>query len=185
MTDRKNLTGRYGTVLPYITIKNADAAIKFYEKLFGAKELYRLEDKGLIVHAEIQIGTNIIMIMDEMPGWGARGATTIGDSAVSFYVYVDNVDAVFANAIAMGSKVDYPVENAFYGDRMGSFTDPFGQKWAVAKHIEDVSNEEIMKRYKKMAEKMGQSGGKNHDDEIYKEKYLKYKKKYLHLKSLH
>lgn len=170
-----NSVKRFCIVYPNLTIRNAADAIEFYQKLFHAESLYRVNYRGKIMHAEILIGCSILMITDEIPELRGKSATTIGDTPVSFYLYVEDVDAIFERAIKMGCQVLHPVENAFYGDRMGAFRDPFGFEWTVAKHIEDVPDSELIRKMREKFEKQ-QIGGN-----LYLKKYLKYKKKYEEL----
>lgn len=139
----------YHTLIPYINIKNAVEAIAFYKKAFGAKEIGRITmPDGSIAHAEIEIGDSRIMISEENIQWGNPSPLTLGDSPVCLCLYVEDVDTVFANAIKEGATVtgEMDVKDQFYGDRAGSLTDPFGHKWSIMTHIEDVSFEELQKR---------------------------------------
>lgn len=137
----------YHTVTPYLIVKGAAGAIEFYKKAFGATELLRMPDpSGKIGHAEIKIGDSPIMLADEFPERGVLSPQTVGGSPVSILLYVENVDALFKQAVAAGAKVTRPLQDQFYGDRMGGFTDPFGHQWHVATHVEDVAPEELKKR---------------------------------------
>jgi PhnB protein len=137
----------YHTATPYLIITNAAKAIEFYKEVFGAKELDRLATPdGKVGHAEIQIGDSRIMLADEFPEWDARSPKTIGGSPVVIMLYVEDVDAVVQRAVAAGARLFKPVTDQFYGDRSGTITDPFGHKWTIATHIEDVSPEEMKKR---------------------------------------
>ena len=143
------------TLTPYINIKGASEAIEFYKKAFGAKENGRITmPDGSIGHAEIQIGDSKIMIAEESEQWGNKSPDTLGGSPVCLCIYVEDVDAVFAQALACGAKVsgDMIVKDQFFGDRTGSLTDPFGHKWSIMTHIENVSFEEMQKRMNKMFE---------------------------------
>lgn len=142
----------YSTLTPYLILDDANAAMAFYAKVFGAKELYRtaLPD-GRIAHAEMQIGTSRVMLADAFPERGIRSAKDFGGTPVMLQMYVEDVDAVFKRAVDAGAKAERPVENQFYGDRSGSFTDPFGHSWNVSTHVEDVSEEEMEKRMKEHA----------------------------------
>ncbi len=140
----------YHSVTPYLIIKGAAGAIEFYKKAFGATELFRMAGPdGKIGHAEIKIGDSPIMLSDEWPEMKYVGPKSLGGSPVSILLYVNDVDAVFKQAIAAGAKEDKPVEDKFYGDRSGSLTDPFGHIWHVSTHKEDVSPEEMERRSKK------------------------------------
>jgi len=148
MTSRVKPTPEgYHTATPYLIVRDAARAIEFYKKAFGAKELMRMADpSGKIGHAEIKIGDSPIMLADEVPGMGYRSPESLGGSPVSILLYVEDVDAVFNQAVAAGAKVQRPVADQFYGDRTGGVTDPFGHVWYVATHKEDVSPEEMRKR---------------------------------------
>jgi PhnB protein len=146
-TNIKPVPDGYRTATPYLFITNAAKAIDYYKEAFGATELTRLATPdGKVGHAEIQIGDSRIMLTDEFPEWDTRSPQTIGGSAVSIMLYVEDVDAVVARAVAGGARLFKPVADQFYGDRNGSITDPFGHKWTIATHIEDVSPEEMKKR---------------------------------------
>ncbi len=139
----------FHTLTPYINIKGAVEAIEFYKKAFGAKEVERmLMPDGSIAHAVIEVGDSKIMLAEENALWGNLSPQTIGGSPVSFCLYVEDVDAVFAQALKEGATVigEMEVKDQFYGDRTGSLTDPFGHKWSIMTHIEDVSPEDMQKR---------------------------------------
>lgn len=136
----------YEGATPYLICKNAEAAIDFYVRAFGAVELFRIGEPGMVGHAEIKLGTSIIMLADEFPPLGALSPETIGGSPVSLMVYVEDVDKFTEKAVAEGLQVVRPVEDQFYGDRVGHFVDPFGHKWSFATHLEDLTPEEIGRR---------------------------------------
>lgn len=137
----------YPTVSPYLIVDDAPRALEFYKKAFSAKELMRhAGPDGRIGHAEIRIGDSVIMLADEHPEENARSPKTIGGTPVSLHVYVKDVDVVARQALGAGAKVVRPVQNQFYGDRMGTFEDPFGHQWHVTTHIEDVSPAELRRR---------------------------------------
>src|SRR4051794_33018507 len=136
----------YHAVTPYLIISGAAKALEFYKKALGATEVMRLDHGGKIGHAEIKLGDSHVMLADEFPEMGARSPLSIGGTPVGICLYVPNVDAVFKQAVDAGAKVDRPVQDQFYGDRSGTVIDPFGHKWTIATHIEDVSPEEIGKR---------------------------------------
>lgn len=137
----------YHTATPYLIIKGAADAIEFYKKAFGATELMRMSGPGgKIGHAEIKIGDSVIMLADEAPEMNARSPQSFGGSPISILLYVEDVDAVFNRAVAAGAKVERPVTDQFYGDRIGGLTDPFGHAWYISTHKEDVSPEEMKKR---------------------------------------
>jgi PhnB protein len=142
----------FHTVTPYLTVKGAARAIEFYEKAFGAKEIFRWADPdGSIRHAEVVIGDSPVMITDEAPEFGMRSPQSLGGSPVHVFLYVEDADAVFDRAIAAGATELMPVEDSSDGDRRGGVTDPFGHVWYIATHIEDISREELQKRYDETA----------------------------------
>jgi PhnB protein len=141
----------YHTVTPYLSIQGATRALDFYKQAFGARVLVKLDGPdGKIGHAELQIGDSRIMLADEFPNMGAKSPQTLGGSPVSLLLYVEDVDTVYKQAVAAGAKEDRPVQDQFYGDRSGSVIDPFGHKWFIATHTEDVSPEEMKRRSEKM-----------------------------------
>ena len=148
-TQEKLIPDGYHTITPSFTFKDSKKAFEFYKKAFGAKVLDlmpRLDGSG-VMHATIQIGNSIVMMGDEMPGSEncAKSAETIGNSPISLYVYVPNVDAAFNQAVAAGAKVAMPVADMFWGDRAGSLKDPFGYSWMIATHKQDLTKEQIQK----------------------------------------
>ena len=137
----------YHSVTPYLIIKGAARALDFYQRAFGATELMRIPGPGdQIGHAEILLGDSHIMLADECPQMNALSPQTLGGSPVLLHLYVPDADALFAQAIATGASVEQPMENKFYGDRSGSVLDPFGHRWTLSTHMEDVSPEEIGRR---------------------------------------
>jgi uncharacterized glyoxalase superfamily protein PhnB len=135
------------TVTPHLVIKGAAAAIDFYAKAFGAREHYRMPGAdGRIGHAEIQIGDSLIYVADEFPQMGQRSPKAYGGSPVTIHLYVADCDASYAQAVAAGAKVRSPLMDMFWGDRYGQVEDPFGHRWSIATHKEDVSPEEMAKR---------------------------------------
>jgi PhnB protein len=137
----------YPRVTPYLIIDGASAAIDFYVEVLDAKEQMRMPTPdGGVGHAELLIGDSMIMLADESPDMGARGPKSIGGSPVSLMVYVEDVDATFAKALKAGATETAPVEDKFYGDRSGTFDDPWGHQWHIASHVEDVSPEEMERR---------------------------------------
>lgn len=145
----KPIPAGYHTLTPYISIKGAVEAIEFYKKAYGAKEIGRITMAGgTIAHAEIQIGDSKIMLAEESEQWGNKGPQALGGSPVCLCLYVEDVDAVFAQALATGATVtgEMEVKDQFYGDRSGSLTDPFGHQWTIMTHKEDVSFEEMQER---------------------------------------
>lgn len=143
----KPIPDGYAHVTPYLIVDGAGEAIEFYRSVLGATERMRMPaPDGKIGHAELQIGDSVIMLADEVPEMDARGPRTVGGSPVSLLVYVEDVDRVFDRAVQAGAKALRPVEDKFYGDRSGSFEDPFGHRWDVASHVEDVPPAEMAER---------------------------------------
>ena len=141
----------YPRVMPYLAIAGAADAIAFYKEVFGATERMRMPaPDGKIGHAELQIGDSVVMLADEFPDMHHVGPKRLGGSPVTLTMYVENVDAVVAQATAKGAKILQAVENKFYGDRAGQIEDPWGHRWSVMTHIEDVTPEEMMERMKHM-----------------------------------
>ena len=136
----------YHAVTTYLTVANGDAALAFYAKAFGAKELFRLTMGPVVAHAEFQIGDSILMLADENPDWGNKGPLMLGGTPTGFCLYVADADAAFAQAVAAGAKVEKPVEDQFYGDRTGTVVDPFGHKWTLATRKETLSPAEMQTR---------------------------------------
>lgn len=142
----------YPRVTPYLIVDGAGAAIEFYSAVLGARERMRMAGPdGKIGHAELGIGDSVIMLADEHPEMDIRGPRTVGGTPVTLHVYVEDSDSVFERAIQAGAKSLRPVEDKFYGDRSGQFEDPFGHRWDVATHVEDVPPEEMSKRAAAMA----------------------------------
>ena len=145
------LPAGYHSVTPYLMVRNAVGAIAFYREAFGAEELMRFEGPpGRIAHAEVKIGDSHVMLADEHPDEGFVGPQTLGGAGTSLMLYVEDVDKTFARAVAAGATVRRPVADQFYGDRVGTLTDPFGHVWTVATHQEDVSVEEAKRRMEAM-----------------------------------
>ncbi len=137
----------YHSATPYLIVDNAAKALDFYQRAFGAKELFRFDaPEGKIGHAEIQFGDSRIMLADEYPDMDAKSPRAFGGSPVSIMLYVEDVDAFVSKAVAAGAKLQRPVENKFYGDRSGTIEDPFGHTWHISAHVEDVPVEELHKR---------------------------------------
>ena len=154
MAKVKPIPDGYPRVIPYLSIDGADQAIKFYAEVFGATERMRMGGPdGKIGHAEIEIGDGLVMLADPFAPeqGGTRSAKDIGDTPVTVMVYVEDVDDCYKRALDNGAKqVGEGVQDQFYGDRSGSFIDPFGHKWHIATHVEDVSPEDMEKRMKEM-----------------------------------
>lgn len=144
----KPIPDGYPRVTPYLIVDGAAEAIDFYTSVLGASQRGdRMEmPNGKVGHAELELGDSLIMLADENPDWGAAGPRTVGGTPVTIHVYVENVDDVFAKAVATGATEVQPVTDQFYGDRSGSFDDPWGHRWNVATHVEDVPPEEMAER---------------------------------------
>ena len=137
----------YHQITPYLIVKGAAGAIDFYKQAFGATELFRMpQPDGRVGHAELKIGDSAVMMADEFPEMKVVGPKTLGNSPVGLLLYVENVDATVAKAVSLGATIQRPVADQFYGDRTCTIEDPFGHKWTVATHIEDVSPEEMQRR---------------------------------------
>jgi PhnB protein len=151
----KPIPAGYHAVTPYLIVAGAAGAIDFYKKAFGAKEVMRMPGPGgRIGHAEIEIGGSRIMLADEFPDMNCKGPKAFGGSPVSIHLYVDDVDAVAERAVAAGAKPTQPVQDKFYGDRMGTLEDPFGHTWHVSTHKEDLSEAELRRRSEEAMKKM-------------------------------
>ena len=140
------------SVTPHLICAGAADAIEFYKKAFDAKEMMRLPGPdGKLMHASISIGDSLVMLVDEMPEWGALGPKSLKGSSVTIHLQVADADAAFKQAVAAGAKITMPIEDAFWGDRYGKLEDPFGPHWSIATHIRDVGPEELQQAVQKMA----------------------------------
>ena len=148
----------YHTLTPYLVVKDGARALDFYKKAFGATVIVRMDGPGgKIGHAELKVGDSIFMLSDEM--MGNRSPESFGGSPVGIFMYVDDVDAAFKQAVDAGASTEMPPADMFWGDRYGRLTDPFGHKWSLATHIEDVSPEEMKKRVEAATAQMSQASG--------------------------
>lgn len=136
----------YQAVMPYLRVRDAVAAIKFYKKVFGAKENYRLRMAGKIGHAELTVGGSVVMLSDEFPDSKAIGPKTLKGTSVQLTAYVDDVDKLVAKAVKAGARVTRKVDDQFYGDRMGQIEDPFGHVWSINQRLVTVAPKEMQKR---------------------------------------
>ncbi len=136
------------SVTPQLTVDSAERAIEFYKRAFGAEELMRMPgpDGKRIMHAELRIGDSVFFVVDEFPHNDTRAPGTLGGTTCTMQVYVENVDAAFARAVAAGAKIKLPVEDMFWGDRYGMLSDPFGHNWGLATREEDLRPDEIRRR---------------------------------------
>jgi len=143
----------YHTITPYLIVKGAAKALDFYKKAFGAKVITRCDcpETGMLMHAELKIGDSMFMLSDECPGKEGKGTAspkTLKGVCVCLHLYVKNVDTSFNKAVKSGAKVTMPVADMFWGDRYGQIEDPFGHRWSLSTHKEDLSKKEIEKRAK-------------------------------------
>jgi PhnB protein len=137
----------YQVVTPYLCVNSAADAIDFYKDIFGAQERMRMpQPDGTIGHAELLIRDSVVMLSDEFPDMGVISPKSLGGTPVTLNVYVDNVDDVVDRAVGKGATLLQPIENRFYGDRSGQIVDPWGHKWSVATHVEDVPPDEMERR---------------------------------------
>ena len=139
------------SITPHLVCAGAAKAIEFYKNAFGAVEEARLPGPdGKIMHASVRIGDSQLMLMDANPEMGARGPKDLKGSPVTIHLYVEDADAVVAQAAKAGAKVTMPVAEMFWGDRYGTLEDPFGHSWSVATHVRDLTPEQIQEGMKKM-----------------------------------
>ncbi len=137
----------YHSITPYLVVNGASRALDYYKQIFGATEIMRMDGpEGKVMHAEFKIGDSILMIADAFPELGFVSPEGLPGTPVGMMVYVEDVDSVAKAAVAAGATELRPIENQFYGDRSGTFRDPFGHVWTIATHIEDVSPEEMERR---------------------------------------
>jgi PhnB protein len=149
MADVKPIPDGYPRVSPYLAVDGAKEAIEFYSNVLGAKErMHMPAPGGKIGHAELEFGDSVVMLADEFPDMGVLGPKSVGGTPVLLSLYVEDVDAVFEAALAAGATSVQPVTDQFYGDRSGQFEDPFGHRWNVTTHVEDVPPDEMEKRMK-------------------------------------
>lgn len=151
----------YHTATPYLVVNDAKSAIDFYKKAFGAQEMMRMQGPGdKIGHAELKIGDSVIMLADERPGSSGKSPKTLGGSSASIFLYLENVDSTFKQAVDAGGKAEMEPEDQFWGDRFGQLSDPFGHLWGLATHVEDVAPQEMERRAREAMGKMAQTAGK-------------------------
>ncbi len=148
----KPIPDNYPQVMPYLIVDGASEAIEFYREVLGATERMRMDGPdGKVGHAELEIGEAVIMLADENPGMSIEGPKSVGGTPVTIHVYIEDADAAFERAVQAGAKPLRAVEDQFYGDRSGQFEDPYGHRWNVATHVEDISEEEMSRRVAEMA----------------------------------
>jgi PhnB protein len=150
MSKVKPIPAGFHSVTPYLIIKDANAAIKFYETAFNAKETFRLNrPDGKVGHAEIVIGDSHIMLCEEILSMNAKAPDTLGGSPITLHIYTDNVDELFQQALDAGASEMKPLQNQFYG-HSGMLQDPFGHTWSIATCVENVSMDELERRFNAM-----------------------------------
>lgn len=156
MSQVKKIPDGYHSITPYLNVKEGVKAIDFYKKAFGAKEIMRMmtPDGKALAHGEIEIGDSKLMLSDEFPEMKNTSPTTLGGSSVGIFLYVEDVDKTFNQAVSEGAKVLFPVEDQFWGDRHGSVEDPFGHRWSISTHVRDLSPEEMKKAAEEAMSKM-------------------------------
>ena len=139
---------RVHELFAYLCVSNASSAIEFYSTAFGAREKFRLtEPEGRVGHAEIELGGITLMLAEEFPEINFRSPHAYGGTPVSIHLHVDNADEMIERAVAAGATIDIPIQDHFYGERSGSIRDPFGHRWNIGHHTEDVSPAEMQERY--------------------------------------
>ena len=146
----------YHSITPYLTVVGVPQAIEFYKAAFGAVEGVRLDmPDGSVAHAELKIGDSHIMMGEENPAWGNKSPHTLGGTPAGCMLYVEDCDAVFAKAVELGARAEMPVSDQFYGDRSGTVFCPFGHKWTIATHIEDLTPDQMKQRMDDWVKSMG------------------------------
>jgi PhnB protein len=159
MSQVKKIPDGYHSITPYLNVKDGAKAIEFYKKAFGAKEIMRMmtPDGKALAHAELEIGGSKLMLSDEFAEMKNLSPTTLGGSSGGIFLYVEDVDKTFNQAVAEGAKILYPVEDQFWGDRHGSVEDPFGHRWSISTHVRDLSPEEMKKAAEEAMSKMNEN----------------------------
>lgn len=147
----------FHTLTPYLIVRDADKAIEFYKKAFGAEEIHRMPgpDGKSVLHAELRVGDSPLMLTEENPQWNAQSPLTLNGTTQSVHIYVQDVDEAFQQAIAAGATEKAPIMDMFWGDRYGKLTDPFGHEWGIATHKQDLTPHEIDRGAKIFFEQMG------------------------------
>ena len=146
----KAIPDGYNSVSAYLVVKNAGEALDFYQKAFGAETHGRMAgpDGKSTLHAEMRVGNSMVMLTDENPQWDLKSPETLGGTASSLHIYVDDADKAYQRALDAGCTVKAPLMDAFWGDRHGKVQDPYGHTWGIATHVEDVAPDEMEKRAK-------------------------------------
>lgn len=154
-TQAKPIPQGYHSVTPYLTLNNTASAIDFYKRAFGAQEIMRMDmPGGKIGHAEIRIGDSMIMLADEMPGGGCQSPQSVHGTTAGVFLYVEDVDAVFNQAVSAGAQAEMQPADMFWGDRYGQVEDPFGHKWSLATHTRDLTEAQIKDGMARMVAEM-------------------------------
>ncbi len=136
----------FHTITPALVVNNSKEAIEFYKKAFDANEIFQMSaPDGKTMHAMIKIGDSFVMMSDEFPDMGYKSPTSIGGTAVTISLYVEDADKIFNQAVKAGAKIAMPIMDAFWGDRFGTVIDPYGHLWAIATHQKDISPDELKK----------------------------------------
>jgi uncharacterized glyoxalase superfamily protein PhnB len=150
----------YHSITPALVVRDAGSAIDFYKRAFGAEEVSRMKGPdGSIMHAEIKIGDSVVMLGEENEQWGSKSPLSTNGLPSSLHVYFDDADKAFKRALDAGATVRYPLEDAFWGDRYGKVTDPFGHEWGIATRVKDLSDDEMERAGKEWMAKMAQTSG--------------------------
>ena len=148
------------TITAHLVVRDGDKAIEFYKKAFGAEAIgVHHSPDGKVMHASLKIGDSHLMLADEFPQMGSKGPQSLGGSPVVLNIYVEDVDALFNQAVAAGATVTMPLANQFWGDRYGQIVDPFGHRWALGSHVEDVAPDELERRANAMFAEMAKKAG--------------------------
>ena len=157
MANVKAIPEGYHTITPSLICRDARKAMDFYKKAFGAEEIMSMPGPGgAIMHAEMRVGNSRFMMADEMPAWNCKSPASYGGTPVTFYVYVENVDAAWKRATDAGAKVTMPLSDMFWGDRCGKVEDPFGHQWNLAQHMKDLTPQQIAEGQKAFMAQMQQ-----------------------------
>ena len=154
----------YHTMTPMLSVRDAARAIEFYKKAFNAQQLVRMDSPdGKIMHAELQIGNSIFMLGEENPQMNCLSPQSLNGTPISLYLYVENVDSAFNQAVKAGAKVEMPVGDMFWGDRFGQVSDPFGHRWSLATHKEDVTPDQMKQRAQQFFAEQAKAGAQRHE----------------------
>jgi PhnB protein len=155
MAKKSHIPEGYNSVTPSLFFKGTDAAITWYKNVFGATEKMRMENPDKTIgHAELRIGDSVIFLAEENLKFNNKSAKSVNGNSITLYIYLQDVDETVKKAVQNGAKLVMPVDDMFYGDRIGSIDDPFGYTWVIATHVREVSEEEMKKGMKEAARKM-------------------------------